>query len=273
MRKDTPMRLSAFWAALFTTAVTAAAADDSAALKELAPTGKLRAAIAWAPSPSALYALKDEATGKYRGVTIDLSTELARKLAVPLELVPYLASGEIQNSAASGVWDVTFMPVDEERKKFVDFGNAYHLLQSTYLAAPSSSIQTIEQANKAGVRICGVKDTATFRASNRVSPNATHMALGGVDAAVTRMTAGDCEIIPLSRESLTGIAPSIPGSRILDGGILNSMTAVAVPKNKPAALAYVSGFIEEAKASGLVRRGLDNVGLKTSQIAPAEMKP
>jgi len=51
------------------------------------------------------------------------------------------------------------------------------------------------------------------------------------------------------------------------------MTAVAVPKNKPAALAYVSGFIEEAKASGLVRRGLDNVGLKTSQIARAGMKP
>ena len=268
------MRLSAFWAALFTTAVTVAAADDSAALKELAPTGKLRAAIAWAPSPSALYALKDEATGKYRGVTIDLSTELAKKLAVPLELVPYLASGAIQNSAAAGVWDVTFMPVDEERKKFVDFGNAYHLLQSTYLAAPSSSVQTIEQANKAVVRICGVKDTATFRVSNRVSPNATHIAVGGVDEAVTRMMkAGDCEIIPLSRESLTGIAPSIPGSHILDGGILNSMTAVAVPKNKPAALAYVSGFVEEAKASGLVRRGLDNVGLKTSQIARAGMKP
>ena len=236
------MRLFPFWGALLIAMGTNAAADDSAALKELAPTGKLRAAIAWAPAPSALYALKEETTGKYRGVTIDLSTELAKKLAVPLELVPYMASGEIQNSAAAGVWDVTFMPVDEERKKFVDFGSAY-------------------------------KDTATFRASNRASPNATHIALAGVDEAVTRMKAGDCDVIPLSRESLTGIATSIPGSRILDGGILNSMTAVAVPKNKPAALAYASAFIEEAKASGLVRRGLDNVGLKASQIAPAGMKP
>jgi polar amino acid transport system substrate-binding protein len=268
-----PMRLFPVWGALFMLLATGALADDIAALEELAPTGKLRAAIAWAPAPSALYALKEETTGKYRGVTIDLSTELAKKLAVPLELVLYLASGEIQNSAAAGVWDVTFMPVDEERKKFVDFGNAYHLLQSTYLAAPSSSIHTIEQANKAGVRICGVKDTATFRASNRASPNATHIALVGVGEAVTRMKAGDCDIIPLSRESLTGIATSIPGSRILDGGILNSMTAAAVPKNKQAALAYVSAFIEEAKASGLVRRGLDNVGLKASQIAPAGMKP
>jgi polar amino acid transport system substrate-binding protein len=46
-----------------------------------------------------------------------------------------------------------------------------------------------------------------------------------------------------------------------------------VPKNKPAALAYVSAFIEEVKASGLVRRSFDAVGMTTSQVAPAGMKP
>ena len=164
-----------------------AAADDGAAIKELTPTGKLRAAIAYGPAYSALYTVKDNATGKYRGVTIDLATELAKKLGVPLEFVPYLASGEIQASAASGVWDVTFMPVDEERKKFVDFGNAYHLLQSTYLVAPGSAIKTVAEANSAGVRIAGAKDTATFRASNKASPHATHISLAGVDAAVDAM--------------------------------------------------------------------------------------
>ena len=44
-------------------------------------------------------------------------------------------------------WDVTFMPVDEERKKFVDFGNAYHLLQSTYLVAPGSKLAKVEDTN------------------------------------------------------------------------------------------------------------------------------
>ena len=62
-------------------------------------------------------------------------------------------------------------------------------------------------------------------------------------------------------------------ARVLDGGFLNSTTAVAVAKNKPAALAYVTAFIEEAKASGLVRRSLDAMGLQSSQVAPAGMKP
>ena len=250
-----------------------ARADDAAAKKELTPIGKLRVAIAVGPSPSALYAIKDPSGQGYRGVTIRLGTALAKKLGVPIEFVPYLATGEIQGSAASGAWDVSFMPVDEERKKFVDFGNAYHLLQSTYLVAPGSAIKTVAEANSAGVRIAGAKDTATFRASNKASPNATHISLAGVDAAVDAMRAGQADAIALSRESLTGLAAKIPGARVLDGGFLNSTTAVAVSKGHPEALAYASTFIEEAKASGLVRRALDDMGLTASQVAPAGMKP
>jgi polar amino acid transport system substrate-binding protein len=248
-----------------------AMADEAAARKELTPHGKLRVAIAVGPAPSALYAVKDGAG--YRGVTIVLGTALAQKLGVPVEWVPYLATGEIQASAASGAWDVSFMPVDEERKKFVDFGNAYHLLQSTYLVAPNSSIKSIAEANAPGVRIAGAAGTATFRASNKASPQATHLALAGVDATVEAMRAGQADAIALSRESLTGLSVKIPGSRVLDGGFLNSTTAVAVPKGHAEALAYVGAFIEDAKASGMVRRAFDDMGLTSSQVAPAGMKP
>src|SRR5687768_771107 len=102
---------------LATPAITKANADDDAARKELAPTGKMRVAIAVGPAPSGIYVLKDAATGGYRGVTIDLSTAMAKKLNVPVEYVPYAGSGEIQKAAATGVWDLAFMPVDDERKK------------------------------------------------------------------------------------------------------------------------------------------------------------
>jgi polar amino acid transport system substrate-binding protein len=267
------MKILKLAVALIAVAFTAGAAlaADEAARKELAPTGKLRVAIAVGPAPSAIYTIEEG--GKRRGVTIDLSTALAKKLGVPVEYVPYLGSGEIQAAAATGVWDVTFMPVDEERKKFVDFGNSYHVLQSTYLVAPGSPIKSVAEANKVGVRIAGVKDTATFRASNKASPNATHITLAGVDAAIALMREGKADAIALGRESLGGVATKIPGSRVLDGGFLNSTTAVAVPKGKAAALAYVSEFIEEAKASGLVRRAFDDIGLKNSVVAAPGAKP
>jgi polar amino acid transport system substrate-binding protein len=248
-------------------------ADDSAAIKELAPTGKLRVAIAVGPAASALWCVRDPATGKARGVPIELGTALAQKLNVPLDLVEHAASGEIIAAANSSTWDVTFVPVDEERRKTVDFGAPYHLLQSTYLVAPGSTIRTIEEVNRAGVRIAGVEGTATFRAAQRTAPNATPVTVKGPDEGVALMRAGKADAIALSREAVGGLLEALPGSRVLDGGFLNSTTAIAVAKNKPAAHAYVTAFIEEAKVSGLVRRALDGMGLKTSQVAPAGMKP
>lgn len=244
---------------------------DAAVMQQLAPTGKLRVAIAVAPAPSAQFAVKDG--DGYKGVAVTLGKALADKLGVPAALIAHQASGEIQNSAADNKWDVAFLPVDEERKKFVDFGNAYHLLQSTFLVAPSSKIDAVKDADGKGIGIGGVANTATFRAAKRATPKATHIDFAGVDAAVAAMTAGRIEAIALSRESLAGLASKIPGGRVLRDAFLNSSTAVCVPQGKPAALAFVSEFIEEAKASGLVRRALDDMGLKASQVAPAGMKP
>jgi len=242
---------------------------DAAVLQQLAPTGKLRIAIAVAPSPSAQFAIKDG--DNYRGVAVTLGNALANKLGVPGELVVHNGSGEIQNSAADNKWDVAFLPVDQERKKFVDFGNAYHLLQSTYLVGPSAKFASVDAANAAGVRIGGVANTATFRTSNKTAPNATHVSFDKTDAAVAALKDGQVDALAFSRESLTGLAPKVPRSRILDGGFLNSTTSVAIPKNRPAALAYVTEFIEEAKASGLVRHALDEMGLTSSQVAPTGM--
>jgi len=244
---------------------------DAAVLEQLAPTGTLRIAVAIAPSPSAQFAIKDG--DGFKGVAVTLGTALAEKLGVSATILPHNASGEIQNSAADNKWDVAFLPVDDERKKFVDFGNAYHLLQSTFLIAPGSGIASVAQANEAGVGIGGVANTATFRAAVKATPNATHVEFAKVDAAAQAMRESRIAAIALSRESLGGLARTIPGARILDDAFLNSSTAVCVPKGRPAALAYVSAFIEEAKASGLVRRALDGMGLTASQVAPAGMKP
>ncbi len=103
-------------------------ADESAAKKELAPTGKLRVAVAVGPAASALWTVRDPATGKPRGVPVELGTALAQKLGVPVEIVEHDSSGKIIAGVNSGAWDVTFVPVDDDRKKVVDFGAPYHLL-------------------------------------------------------------------------------------------------------------------------------------------------
>lgn len=94
------------------------------------------------------------------------------------------------------------------------------------------------------------------------------IAARSVDEAVEMIRAGQADALALSRDSLRGLVARLSGARILDGHFHAAGTAIAVAKNRPAALAFVSAFIEDAKASGLVRRALDEVGLKEATVAP-----
>lgn len=257
--------------ALFLTIALAGCASlaGDAYRQELLPTGKLRVGIGVGAAPSAFWAVKDPATGQPRGVTVDLANALARKLNAPLQLVVYPNSGEVVAAGPKGEWDVAFMPEDAERRKIVDFGPAYYLSTSTFLARAGSGINTLADVDRPGVRAAGIANTTTARTAINTLKQTKLISFRTVDEVIARMKAGEIDAIALGRESLQGLAPQIPGSRILDGHFHAAGTAIAVPKGKPAALGYATAFIEEAKRDGTVRRALDGVGLRNAPVAPA----
>jgi polar amino acid transport system substrate-binding protein len=265
------MRL-AFFSLVLMSLAHAALAETAPPLGELAPGGKLRVGVATGIAASPFWATKD-AAGKPKGVTVDLGAALAQKLGVPVEYVVYANSGEVTNGGPKAEWDVAFMPVDAERQKVVDFGTAYNLTESTYLVRAGSGIETLEQVDRAGVRVGGVTGTTTIRSSERTLKNVKPVAYRTVDEMVTLMKAGELDAIALGRASLANLAPQVPGSKALAGHFHATMVAVAVPKNHPAALAYVTAFVEQAKADGTVRRALDAAGLTQIDVAPAGAKP
>lgn len=238
------------------------------ARKELLPTGKLRVGIGVGASPSAFWAVKDPATGQPRGVTVDLAKALAQKLDAPLQLVVYPNSGEVVAAGPKGEWDVAFMPEDAVRRTIVDFGPVYYLSTSTFLARGGSGIQTLADVDRPGVRAAGIANTTTARTAMNTLKNTKLMSFRTVDEVMAKMKAGEIDAIALGRESLQGLAPQIPGSKILDGYFHAAGTAIAVPKGRPAALAYATAFIEGAKRDGTVRKALDNAGLKNAPVAP-----
>ena len=55
---------------------------------------------------------------------------------------------------------------------------------------------------------------------------------------------------------------------MLPGNFQQTGIAVAVPKNRPAALQLAKEMLQQAKKSGLVRRALDAAGFRDAEIAP-----
>jgi len=235
--------------------------------RELTPSSSLRLGIVCAPTRSALFAVRDDATGSYAGVTVDLGDALAQQLGVSLEIHPFINSGACTTALENHVIDVTFLPVDDERRGRVAFGSAYYNIQSTYLVTAASNIQTLADVDREGVRVVGIANTTTIRSAARTLKSAVPRAVESIAEAIDFLNRGQADALALSREAFATLMPSLPGAYVLDGGFQTTGIAVAVQRGRPVALSYVSDFIEEAKRSGLVRHVLDSAGFPNEPVA------
>ena len=117
-----------------------------------------------------------------QGVTVDLLRAFAEALKLPLALQVYDNSGQVTDAVASGACDVAFMPQRRRtREGKVDFGPAYYFISSTYLVPAGSTIQSIDEVNRPGVRIVGISNTTTVRSARRTAPNASVEEVPSVD--------------------------------------------------------------------------------------------
>ena len=238
-------------------------------MKEIVPTGKLRVALVFAPSMSAFFVVKDE-SGKPRGVTADLADALGKQLNVPVEYVLFPNSGLATDATEAGSVDVAFMPVDEERKKRIAFGPDYARAESTYMTTAASGAKTVEEVDRAGMRVIGIADTTTIRAAGRTLKNTTISPVTSVQEAVAMLRDGKADAFALSRDSLPVYVKQVPGSRMTDGAFQEVAIAIAVAKGKPLALAAVTEFMDEAKKNGTVRRALDRAGFADAVAPPTQ---
>src|SRR6185369_453266 len=120
------------------------------AVSQLAPTGKLRAAINFG---NPVLAVRDGVTGEPRGVSVDLARELAQRLGVPVELVLYPSAGKVVEALSSSAWDVAFVAIDPARAVDIEFTAPYVIIEGAYLVPRDSSIRSNADVDRDGVRV------------------------------------------------------------------------------------------------------------------------
>jgi len=232
---------------------------------ELTPTGTLRAGINYG---NVILARKDPATGELSGVAIDLARELSRRLDVPITIVGFDTVGAMVDGAKAGAWDIAFLGSDPARAGLITFTAAYVELQATYLVPAGSSIRSVADVDREGVRVAAPARANYELFLTRNLKGAQLVRGQGADAAVELLAKGQAEALAGLRQALIGVAAKLPGSRILDGQFMAVQQSMGVPNGRDAAAKYLRGFVEEAKASGLVARAIEKTGAAGVSVAP-----
>lgn len=233
--------------------------------RELAPTGRLRASINLGNS-----VLAQGTADAPRGASVELARELARRAGVPVDLITFTAAAPSFATVKAGKADIGFLAREPARAAEVDFTAAYVLIEGTYMVRRESALQAIEDVDRPGNRIAVGPGSAYDLYLTRTLKHAqiVRAAAGGGHGMIELFLKDRLEVCAGVKQALQAHAAHDPGVRIMDGRFMVIEQAMALPKGRPLATAYVQAFVEEMKASGFVADALKRSGQEDASVAP-----
>jgi polar amino acid transport system substrate-binding protein len=240
--------------------------DEPAVRAALAPGGRLRASINLG---NPVLANVDPATGRARGVSVDLAQALAARLEVPLETIEFTAAAKSVDAVGAEAADVGFFAIDPARGASIAFTDAYLLIEGAYLVRADSPLQANEEVDRPGTRIVVGQGSAYDLYLTREIRAAQFVRVPTGPAIVGTLEAGGAEVAGGIRQALADTARERPGLRLLPGRFMVIRQAMGLPRRRgEAAAAALAAFVEEMKASGFVAAALARHGVAGACVAP-----
>ncbi len=230
--------------------------QDAAA--ELTPNGVLRAGINMG---NFLLVTGKDAAGDPTGVAPDLAREIATRLGVGVQYVPFARPNTLADAAEEGVWDIALIGAEPARAAKIAFSPAYVEIEATYLTPPGSPIATMAEVDRPGVRIAVLAGSAYDLWLERNIQHAVLVRSNAAAGAAKLLADGEADVLAALRPGLRAEIERLPGARVLDGRFTAVQQAVGTRRENTDGAEFLRGFVEEAKASGLVARLIERHGV------------
>ena len=220
-----------------------------AARAELAPNGRLRAALNYSN-----FLLVSSRAPEHTGVAPDLARELARRANAIVEFVGYENAGLAADAAREDrAWDVAFIGAEPARAGEITFTPAYVEIEATYLVRADSPIRSIDDVDREGVRIATTARAAYTLYLQRTLRHATLVEADGLQGSFELFTTSKLDVLAGLKPRLLDDVKKIPGARLLDGRFTAVQQSMGVRKERTAAAAYLAAFARGDQVIGTAR--------------------
>ncbi len=216
---------------------------------------------------------KDAATGELQGPWVEVMRALGAHMGLSVEWIELSNPSQLVECLNGGPCDVGSLGFDPTRADQVGgFTPPFMQVEYTYLVPARSAIRSVADADRPGVRIAVVRNHASTLALGRIVKQAEQVSVDTPEAAFELLRSGRVDAWASVRPALVDYSAQLSGSRVLEDSYGANYPALVVPKGQAARLAYISEFVEEAKASGSVQRAIDRAGQLGYRVA-ARAKP
>jgi polar amino acid transport system substrate-binding protein len=226
--------------------------SNSDGLKDLAPTGTLRASINLGN-----IVLANGTPDNPGGITPALARELAKRLGVPSALTCFDGAGKAFEAMKRGEIDIVFLAIEPVRAAEIEFTAPYVIIEGCYIVPKDSALKSPTDVDKPGTRI-GV---------NKASAYDLFLTRNLKQATLMRSEDGAEDFLKNKYEAAGGVKQALqkfiaqhPDVRLIDERFMEIRQAMGCAKGKLAGASYLRSFIEEMKGSGFVANELKKSG-------------
>lgn len=231
-----------------------------------APSGELRVAI---NVGNPILASRHPETGEPEGVSIDMATQLAQRLGVPLKLVVFEAASKSVEAVSGETADVGFFAIDSLRGAAIAFTAPYVLIEGGYMVKQDSPLQSNEQVDQAQHTVVVGKGSAYDLYLSREIKHAQLVRSPTSPEVVSFFLKHGHDVAAGVKPQLEAELPRIPGLRMLPGHFMVISQAMGLPKTRgQETAAYLHQFVEEMKATGVVAQAMTKHRIEGATLAP-----
>lgn len=223
-----------------------------AVLAELAPEGVLQVAINLGNPVLAQFG----PDGEPQGVSVALAKALAEELGVSIAMRTFDAAGKVFAALEEGAWSLAFLAIDPVREAQIAFSEPYVLIEGTYLVSREAPFQQVEELDQTGLRLAVGKGAAYDLYLSRTLEYAELVRADTSAGAVDLFIEQGLDAAAGVRLPLQKVADADSRYRVLDGAFTAIRQAMAVPRGREHAAAYVRDYVERQLRSGFVRGAL-----------------
>lgn len=233
---------------------------DHAIVAELAPTGKLRAAINLS-NPILAHGSADTPAG----VTVDLARQIAASLGIESSLVVCDSARSSFMTLRSGAADIGFLASDPERETALRFSDPYVSIDGVFAVLPNSPLTETGDVDRPGVRVALNQGSAYDLFLSRTL---RHAEIVRTDDGLAAFAAQHLEAVAGIRQSLTRHVANRPGLRLLEPRFMQIHQCLAVPGDRTdAALRFLNDTLATLIRSGCVAAALRRAGQDPTLVA------
>jgi polar amino acid transport system substrate-binding protein len=229
---------------------------------EIAPAGKLRAAV-----------IGIRVLG---GVGEPIGTFIAERLGVAFAPVVYPNPQAYEQSFGTGAWDIAIGPRVLAPADKADVTPDVWLVDLLYLAAAGREFEGAGQVDRPGVKVGTVQNSPSDRFLTRELKSAELVRIPLTSNfpadAIDLLRSHRADVFGADSGLIDAIAGGYPDAKIVPGAFNTVRVAVALPKGRSsAAQARLREIVTEAKRTGIVQRSIEQAGLKKGVLVAPDL--